>query len=91
MHQAMREAALVLAVAVCWGQVAGRPQAFEVAAVKAHEGPLNAMYTFSSSGTHATYQGYTVTYLIMEAFKLKGYGETSSSPAGSRRAGGRTR
>ena len=31
------------------------------------------MYTFSSSGPHATYQGYTVTYLIMEAFKLKGY------------------
>jgi uncharacterized protein (TIGR03435 family) len=72
-HRAMREAGLVLAVAVCWGQVARRPQAFEVAAVKAHEGPLNAMYTFSSSGPRATYQGYTVTYLIMEAFKLKGY------------------
>jgi uncharacterized protein (TIGR03435 family) len=72
-HRAIREAGLVLAVGICLGQVAPRPQAFEVAAVKAHDGPLNAMYTFSSSGPRATYQGYTVAYLIMEAFKLKGY------------------
>ena len=31
------------------------------------------MYTFSSSGPRATYQGYTLRYMVMEAFKLKRY------------------
>jgi uncharacterized protein (TIGR03435 family) len=69
----MHRAVLVLAVAVCWGQVARKPEAFEVAAIKVHDGPLHSMYTFSSSGPRATYQGYTLRYMVMEAFKLKPY------------------
>lgn len=80
MHRGVLGAGAALAVAVCWGQVARRPQAFEVAAVKVHEGPLRAMYTFSSSGARATYQGYTVRYLMMEAFHLKGY-QVSMGPS----------
>lgn len=46
---------------------------FEVASVKPVEGTRGQLYSFSSSGPRVRYLGYTVAYLIIEAYNVKNY------------------
>jgi uncharacterized protein (TIGR03435 family) len=54
-----------------------RPQvalpAFEVASIRIHQGPLQTIMGFNSSGSLLNLEGYSVSGLIMEAYNLKTY------------------
>lgn len=56
------------------------PEAFEVASVKIHEGPLTRILGFSSSGPRVAMEGYPAIGLVMEAFNLKNYQVSFAGP-----------
>ena len=47
--------------------------AFEVASIRIHQGPLQVIMGFDSSGSLLNLEGYGVRGLIMEAYNLKNY------------------
>jgi uncharacterized protein (TIGR03435 family) len=47
--------------------------AFEVASIRIHQGPLQVIMGFNSSGSLLNLEGYSVRALIMEAYNLKNY------------------
>lgn len=66
---------LFLGAAVSWGvagQEAARPS-FEVASIRKHEGPLNAIDQYSVSGPRLTLGGFNLPFLLMEAFNLRNF------------------
>jgi uncharacterized protein (TIGR03435 family) len=65
--------AIVLIASGVFGQSAQPPRAFEVAAVKLHEGSPNGIDQFSSSGARANYRAYPMADLVREAYDLKDY------------------
>lgn len=64
---------IVLMSFAVFGQSAPAPRAFEVASIRPHEGRLQMLRGFSSSGTRVTMEGYLPIYLVMEAYNLKVY------------------
>jgi len=55
-----------------FGQEAAR-QAFEVASIRPHEGPLNAIDQYSASGPRLTLGAFNLPFLLMEAFGLRNF------------------
>jgi uncharacterized protein (TIGR03435 family) len=47
--------------------------AFEVASIRIHQGPLQVVMGFNSSGSLLNLEGYSVRALIMETYNLKNY------------------
>lgn len=64
---------IALTISAAFGQTAQPPRAFEVASIKPHDGPLHSIFGFSSSGTRATYEVYSTSRLVMEAYNLNDY------------------
>jgi uncharacterized protein (TIGR03435 family) len=62
---------LLCCAAVSFGQ--SKPQAFEVASVKAHQGPLTRIADFRASGPRLSLEGYSAYHLILEAYRVKTY------------------
>ena len=56
---------------VSFGQ--STPQAFEVASVRAHQGPLTRMADFTASGPRLSLEGYSPYLLILEAYGVGNY------------------
>jgi|HubBroStandDraft_5_1064220.scaffolds.fasta_scaffold208159_1 uncharacterized protein (TIGR03435 family) len=63
--------ALLCCVVVSFGQ--STPQPFEVASVRAHQGPLTRIADFRASGPRLSLEGYTAYLLILEAYSAKSY------------------
>jgi uncharacterized protein (TIGR03435 family) len=73
MQQALRFAAVALLVSLdALAQPSAAP-AFEVASVRSTEGPRRSLNMFSSSGPRATFEGYSIRDLVIEAYSLKNY------------------
>jgi len=70
---AARCCAMALAAVGLNGQSAGPRLAFDVASIRAHDGPLDRIFDFSASGARLTLTGYPLVGLIEEAYDLKGY------------------
>jgi uncharacterized protein (TIGR03435 family) len=62
---------LLCCAVVSFGQ--SKPQAFEVASVKAHQGPLTRIADFRASGPRLSLEGYSAYLLILEAYGVKNY------------------
>ncbi len=71
---------LFLAGLIAFGQSAPKPQAFEVASIRPHQGPLRNIGGYSISGPRLSLEGYNEILLVMEAYKLKRYQLTLASP-----------
>ncbi len=56
---------------VSFGQSA--PQAFEVASIRAHQGPLTRIAGFKASGPRLSLEGYSPYLLILEAYGVRNY------------------
>lgn len=57
-----------------------KPQAFEVASVKPHQGPLTRIADFRASGPRLSLEGYSAYLLILEAYGVKNYQVSLASP-----------
>jgi len=64
--------ALLCCAMLSFGQSA-TPRAFEVASVRAHQGPLTRIADFRPSGPRLALEGYNAVLLILEAYGLKNY------------------
>src|SRR5580658_7821152 len=62
---------LVCCAAVSFGQ--SKPQAFEVASIKPHQGPLTRIADFRASGPRLSLEGYSAYLLIFEAYRVRNY------------------
>ena len=62
---------LVCCAVASFGQT--KPQAFEVASVKPHQGPLSRIADFRPSGPRLSLEGYNANLLVLEAYRLKSY------------------
>jgi uncharacterized protein (TIGR03435 family) len=62
---------LLCCAVVSFGQ--STPLAFEVASVRAHQGPLSRIADFTSSGPRLSLEGYTASLLILEAYGVNNY------------------
>ncbi len=62
---------LVCCAVVSFGQ--SKPQAFEVASVKPHQGPLTRIADFRASGPRLSLEGYSASFLILEAYRVRNY------------------
>ncbi len=49
------------------------PRAFEVASIRAHQGPLTRIAGFRASGPRLSLEGYNAYYLILEAYSVRNY------------------
>jgi uncharacterized protein (TIGR03435 family) len=49
------------------------PQAFEVASVRAHQGPLTRIADFRASGPRLSLEGYNAFLLILEAYSVRNF------------------
>jgi uncharacterized protein (TIGR03435 family) len=54
--------------------------AFEVASVRSSEGPRGSLNMFCSSGPRATFEGYSIRGLVIEAYSLKNYQLSGAFP-----------
>ena len=57
-----------------------KPQAFEVASVKPHQGTLTRIADLRASGPRLSLEDYSAYYLILEAYKLRSYQLSLASP-----------
>jgi uncharacterized protein (TIGR03435 family) len=69
---------LVCCAVLSFGQ--SKPQAFEVASVKPHLGPLTRIADFRASGPRLSLEGYSAYWLTLEAYRVRGYQLSLASP-----------
>jgi uncharacterized protein (TIGR03435 family) len=62
---------LLCCAVVLFGQ--STPRAFEVASVRAHQGPLTRIADFRASGPRLSLEGYDAYLLISEAYDVRNY------------------
>jgi uncharacterized protein (TIGR03435 family) len=81
MQQVLRFAAVALLVSLdALAQPSAATPAFDVASVRSSEGPRGRLNMFSSSGPRATFEGYSIRGLVIEAYSLKNYQLSGAFP-----------
>ncbi len=80
MPRDLRFAALALLASLGSHAQPSAAPAFEVASVRSGQGPRGVLGRFSSSGPRATFEGYTLTALVAEAYGLKSYQLSGTFP-----------